>query len=81
MKLIIYGFVFTLALAGAGYSQYQPVILFEALGDTLNQQLGHHTLVPVGVVDGDGYDDILANAATDGLAGGYGREWRIYYGS
>lgn len=60
---------------------YDPVILFEVEGDTLNQQLGHHTLVPVGDVDGDGYDDILANAFTNGHVWPASREWRIYYGS
>jgi len=67
--------------AASALAQYDPVILFEVEGDTLNQQLGHHALVPVGDVDGDGYDDILANAATDGHVAGYSTESRIYYGS
>ena len=66
---------------GPIFCQYEPVILFEVEGDTVNQQLGHHTLVPVGDVDGDGYDDILANAYLNGSSAGYSREWRIYYGS
>jgi hypothetical protein len=76
--------LFCLGLLGSvalALGQYEPVILFEAVGDTVNQQLGLHTLVPVGDLDGDGYDDILANAHLDGSSFGYSREWRIYYGS
>ena len=65
--------------AGPIFCQYEPVILFEVEGDTPNQRLGHHTLVPVGDVDGDGYDDILANVFIDGSS--YSCAWRIYYGS
>ncbi|MBU1937656.1 VCBS repeat-containing protein, partial [bacterium] len=80
MKTIICGIGLLLALIGSACGQYEPVIIFEVEGDTSNQQLGHHTLVPVGDVDGDGYDDILASARTD-PADSYSWEWRIYYGS
>ena len=80
MRSIFWGIVFLAVLVATGYGQYEPVIIFEVEGDTSNQQLGHHTLVPVGDVDGDGYDDILANARTD-PADSYSWEWRIYYGS
>ncbi|MBU1937666.1 T9SS type A sorting domain-containing protein [bacterium] len=81
MKKISLGSLLVAVVTISLYAQYEPEIIFEVLGDTLNQQLGHHTLVPVGDVDGDGYDDILANAFTSGQAWPHSREWRIYYGS
>ncbi len=81
MKKLLWTCIIVVFISSAALAQYEPEIIFEALGDTLNQQLGHHTLVPVGDVDGDGYDDILANAFTNGQVWPHSREWRIYYGS